>query len=489
MTVGAGDMSMRECSDNLTYRGGIARVDITPPRGIRLVGYTVREGFCLGTDEPLTATVLVLQSGGSAVAIIAMDWCAVYPRFMSELRRRCARALKIPSSHVLINASHTHCAPVPPDFMPYDSPEQVQAVAEHADTVARLLERACRKAVRNPELVRIAAGWGECLGNINRRQPMPDGGVLLGENPGGFCDSSVGVVRLDRMDGRPLAVLFRYSCHPVTMGPRIKLASPDYPGPARRVIERAMECPSLFLQGCGGNLNPRTGIGSDSSGREDCERLGYMLGAEVVRVCSSLRTHRARKAPRLVRSVAVYWLFEYESIAPGGEGPIRAAETMLELPLEPFPPLQEVRAERALWAERLEAARQRGAPESEILVARRLDYWAQVRLDAASRGPNPATIRFPVQVVEFGSVAIVAAPFELMAETGEALRRESPQPFTLVTGYSNGVISYLPTAGISREGGMESKSAYKYDLVPSEIPGDWEAALRATAISLLRRPG
>ena len=48
---------------NELYMAGVARADITPPVGIRLIGYTVREGVSQGVDEPLTATVLVLRGG------------------------------------------------------------------------------------------------------------------------------------------------------------------------------------------------------------------------------------------------------------------------------------------------------------------------------------------------------------------------------------------------------------------------------------------
>ena len=32
-------------------------------------------------------------------------------------------------------------------------------------------------------------------------------------------DPTVGVIRFDRADGKPLAILVHYSCHPVILGP------------------------------------------------------------------------------------------------------------------------------------------------------------------------------------------------------------------------------------------------------------------------------
>ena len=97
---------------------------------------------------------------------------------------------------------------------------------------------------------------------------MRDGRDVLGEVPDRPIDPSVGVLRVDDLDGNPIAVVFRYSAHPVTVGSRSQVASPDYPGPARDVLERSLGGLALFLQGCGGNVNPRVGIGYEVDCRD-----------------------------------------------------------------------------------------------------------------------------------------------------------------------------------------------------------------------------
>ena len=79
-------------------------------------------------------------------------------------------------------------------------------------------------------------------------------------------------------------------------------------------------------------------------------------------------------------------------------------------------------------------------------------------------------------MLRIGSLKILAIPFEAMAETGLALREELG-PDTFVLGFSNGLVSYLPTPEISAEGGMEAKLGYKAYLVPAEVPGTWEPAI------------
>ncbi|HVF09251.1 MAG TPA: neutral/alkaline non-lysosomal ceramidase N-terminal domain-containing protein [Abditibacteriaceae bacterium] len=469
---------------NEVYQAGVARADITSPVGSRLCGYTVREGLSHTVAEPLTATALAL-CGGETVIFLALDLTLASVELTTRLREHCARSANLPVSNILINFNHTHSAPILPGFWPHDTPDQLKMQEDYAEYLAAQLEQVCRDAISALRPARLAVGWGECKGNINRRQKADDDTVLMGENPDGPCDSSVGVVRVDNLEGQPLAVLFRYSCHTVTLGPRTNVISPDFIGPARALVERETGCLALFMQGCAGNMNPITGIGQDAEGYEDTVRLGHLLGGEVVKVCSTLRTHRRRKEPLLVQSVAVYWLYEYEPISPGGEGSVRVQEIHMQLPLTPFAPLEEIERERATWAERLSDARQRSVREAEMNVAVRFDYWSQLRLNAARNGPNPATVEFPIQVIQLGELAFVALPFEVMAETGLELRAAVPQRNTFVLGYSNGLVSYLPTPQVSRDGGMEAKLGYKNYLLPSELPGAWEPQIKERTMDLL----
>ena len=470
--------------NNALYHAGVARADITPPVGIRLIGYAVREGFSRAVAEPLTVTALALRgaSDEQTVVLLAVDVAVMMLEHAAQVRAACGAALGVPASHILINCNHTHSSPALPGYISYGPPEQLQMEEEYAALFLEKCVQACREAVAALRPARLAAGWGECAGNINRRQKSPEGTMLMGEDPNGVCDRSVGVLRVDDLDGQPIAVAFRYSCHTVTLGPKTNVISPDWAGPARGVVESALDCPSLFLQGCAGNINPATGIGQDADTAphfdDDQKRLGHSVGGEVLRVAQSLRTHRRRARPRLVQSVAVYWLYEYEPIAPGEAGQVTVREREMQLPLAPFPSLEEVRREREEWAAKLREARERGDSEWVLNPLIRFDRWAQKRLDAAQQGPNPMTVTFPIQTIALGDINLVALPFEPMAETGLALR-ETLGEHTFVLGYSNGMVSYLPTPQTSDEGGMEARLGYKNYQVPAEVPGSWEPQIRA----------
>jgi hypothetical protein len=52
-------------------------------------------------------------------------------------------------------------------------------------------------------------------------------------------------------------------------------------------------------------------------------------------------------------------------------------------------------------------------------------------------------------------IGLVTSPAEPFMELGQAIRASSPFPLTLVAGYTNGMVGYLPTAAAHAEGGYE----------------------------------
>src|SRR2546429_130948 len=250
--------------------------------GMRLFGDPIQ-----AIESDLTVTALVLSNEVSKVVIIGVDLAVINRGEAAELRAVAGQALGIPTSHVLLNMSHTHSAPALPE---YPDSAETPLKERYRNDLTRWLVEAVTEAERQLQPARIGAGWGECHIGVYRRE-FRDGHDVLGEVPGHPIDPSVGVLRVDALEGKPIAILFRYSCHPVTVGPRSMVASPDFPGPAREVLERNLGGLALFLQGCGGNINPRFGIGYEVDCRDTKNRVGMVLGGEALKVAASIRTN------------------------------------------------------------------------------------------------------------------------------------------------------------------------------------------------------
>jgi len=170
--------------------------------------------------------------------------------------------------------------------------------------------------------------------SVNRREKLADGRVVLGLNDSGPADHAVGVVRVDSQEGRPLAALVNYTCHPIFIGSASRLISPDYPGPMRRVVERETGAICLFLQGATGNVNPRSPMHPDTT---EAERAGAMLGLEAAKVFLDLDTRTTIERDDWITSVATFHLVRKEAVDSGKPDCVSAGEVALSLPLLPLP--------------------------------------------------------------------------------------------------------------------------------------------------------
>ena len=273
---------------------GVARVEVTPPVGSPMGGYSAREGPSTGVHDPLYATVLVLKSAGVTVAIVSCDLRS----FPSERIIALARERKL-ADHVLIAVTHNHSGPLTWEDKGWPRPER----SWFADTEDRIL-RAIENARKQMFPARIAAGFGEVYLGHNRRQVSADGEVtMLWRNaerkPTAPIDPTVGVIRVDDDAGKPRALIVNYACHAVILGPDNRLISADYPGyVARRIEHELTGALCLFTQGGAGDINPyldKQPVAENGFG--EAEKMGNALADAALAVARKLKpqaNHNAR---------------------------------------------------------------------------------------------------------------------------------------------------------------------------------------------------
>ena len=266
-------------------RGGVARVEITPSASMPMYGYANRKcGPATGTHDPLMAKVLVLESGGTRMAIVTMDLGSMVS---DTLRQDVASKLGIPI--VLLAASHTHSAPA---FLPFGSAPATNAaaIAYRAELEGKIFQ-AIADALKTMAPVTLKVGRSSLQLGYNRLLPRDDGRTrALFDNlervPYGPVDPELVVLRVDGADGQPRAVLVHYATHPVVLGPTNCQYSADYPGVMQATAEAAIPgAQVMFVQGGAGDINPifmaRSGDQTKDFGV--VQTMGTLLAEEAVR--------------------------------------------------------------------------------------------------------------------------------------------------------------------------------------------------------------
>ena len=470
---------------------GASRAIITPPLGITMLGYAGRDGAANAVDGDLTATLLVLRDESKTIAILSADLALIGGQMFLDARQAIASTLQTPPDHILINYSHTHCGPTLKTYY-YDTDA---ALIELRDRYERFFVETCARlageAIGGLRRARAGTSTGQARIGINRREVDTDGSVFLGENPDGPVDHEVRVIRVDDLEGRPIAVVFAHGCHTVTMGPKCMAYSPDYPGPARQIVEQHTGCPSLFLQANGGNINPITGVGGNVDDSDSKNRLGGILGGEVVKVLSGIYTHSTRGPRVFFGMLSKAAMYPRVPMASEPDQRLLAREVEIELPLYPFPTIEAARKLEQRYNDELHQHIRQGTRGALLNVAYVFHRWAKNLVTAVESGCKPS-VTGRVQVLAIGDLAIASFPGETFAEAGLEVKQRSPFPHTAFLGYSNGAVSYVPPRAAYPAGGWSIDGRYgipdmhfkDYGLPTALLPGASEAVVDA-AVALL----
>ena len=311
---------------------GAARRTINPPLGTRQTGFRLFGNPVQAIESDLTATAVVLADGVTRVVVIGIDLSLVGidlslrdRRPGQELRARVAAALAIPVSHVLLNTSHTHAGVALPDYMP-DTPEQMILKGRYRSWLLEALVEAAVEANGRLQPARIGCGWGESTIGVYRRETR-DGRDVLGEVPDHPIDPSVGVIRVDDLDGNPIATSSATRAIRSRWARAPRSPRRTFPGPRGSVVETSLGGLAVFLQGGGGNINPRAGMGLEVDCRDTKDRVGLELGGEVVKVAASIRTDTRAGERRPLGNVPDILFTPWERVEGAPRTHLAAAET------------------------------------------------------------------------------------------------------------------------------------------------------------------
>jgi len=227
------------------YRVGVARVDITPPIGHQMGGYSARTHGSTGIHDPLYATVLVIEDGTNSIALVTSDLRSFVSTRVGELAKQ-----KFNIQTTLIDVSHTHSGPLTWELR---SPWYAEAEDKMVEAIGQA------KAAEFPAALETSAGRAS-LGH-NRIKIVDGKGFMWWRNaealPSHPLDTVVNVLQVKDAAGKIRAVLVNYACHASVLGPDNYEYSADYPGAMKRYIETQIPgATALFIQGGAGDINP-----------------------------------------------------------------------------------------------------------------------------------------------------------------------------------------------------------------------------------------
>lgn len=261
------------------YRVGVARVDITPPVGHAMGGYSARTHGSTGVHDRLYATVLVVKSGSNSLALVTCDLRSFVSARVGELAKQ-----KFGIQNTLIDVSHTHSGPLTWELRsPWYTEAEDKMVTAIGEAEASMFGAA------------LSTSAGRIYLGFNRRKVVNGRATMWWRNaeelPSHPLDPTVNVLQAIDEQGRTRAVLVNYACHPSVLGPDNYQYSADYPGAMKSYIESHVPgATALFIQGGAGDINPyRDKEPFAGQGFQAMQEMGQTLGKYVVSILGKSR--------------------------------------------------------------------------------------------------------------------------------------------------------------------------------------------------------
>ena len=405
---------------------GFARLDITPPLGVRLGGY-FQVRIADGVQDPLYVNAVAFGEGENKAVLIVCDLLSIYGNAAHEWPVQIANELGLPREAVFTCHTHSHTTPV------------VDGTREPSDPLYdawlyRRMRDAAQLAINDLQpITDVKWAEGDAPGlTFVRRFKMKNGRYRTWagikdpniDHPASAGDDSVRLVRIQREDG-PEIVLVNFQVHPDNVG-GCKFSA-DFPGALRNCIEKEKDnVRCVFLNGAEGQMVATDYIGGTLPDRSPAKAA--MLGSRL----------------------AEYTLLLWDKCISTTQSGLKFGQRFIS-------PKTKRDSSRIPEAERIIALHEAGKDAelgndsmplvAEAYVLRRLE---EEQLDF---------VEMVVTVVTFCGLALVGIPGEPFCEIGIDVRKNSPFAVTCMCCHTNGNAGYYANAEGYDQGGYEPSNS------------------------------
>lgn len=378
-------------------KASVVKIDITPSDSQYLLGYQERQST--GVRDRIYHKIVMLDDGNTQFYIISSDVCLYSPSEYDKVAAQLTKRFGINPLNVWWCVTHTHSAPEFGATGLYGvyMGDRIKHTVDTAYTnfIEQKIYDGIAEAKSKLEPAQLSVGWGFSQANINRRAVDLNGKASLGMNPEGPVDRRIGLLRIDKADGKPLALIANYAIHGTVMSGANLQISGDAPGIVSDYVEQKIGAPVLFINGAAGNLAPIYSVYPSASAGHLGE-FRVLLGDKILDANSKIKS-------------------------PVGGIKLYANEIVIETP------------------------KKQG-----------LGWTEDLRKYASITKAGDTLVRLPVRVLKINNdIAIWGAPLELFCEVSNEIRSRSPFPYTFYFGYTNGWFGYLPTEAEWKYGGYE----------------------------------
>ena len=372
-------------------------VDISPPLGTALGGFHYadpdRPRVTTSIHYPPEVRALNVRCGETSVVVISFDMLNVSFDMVQDVQARVGAALAVPPRNVRICATHAHSMP----SIAFNRHWGDNNPAYEATVVAAMVT-AAKLAHADAASARLFVGKARAEGaSVNRtvREGARQDTQFTDESTeqDRWVDAAVHVLHFERANGKPNLLWYNFSAHPVTYGGS-GAAGPGWPGLVQKLLRGQANISASYLQGHIGDINP-----------VDREQTATLVTAAILAAVESATEVRVES--------------------------LQVETQTVHLPFDLL-----------TFRKNIETHRDQVAAQQQMSLFDE-DWYDSF---ASQYDFRRTTLPITLAAIRLGDVAMLFHPAELYTVYGLEIQRDSPFRQTLVVGYADGYVGYVPDA-------------------------------------------
>lgn len=404
---------------------GVSQHCITPKSPVYLAGYAARWGKqSVGVHDDLFVKAFYFEAPGVKLLMMFADLEGIPEQVLLPVKNKILEHIGV--SYVCISATHTHSAP--------HTYKQVQLDHEELNedwlkSLQDALFIAAQEAVQSKFSAKIGYGLVQADEVArNRRKGHEE------------TDPEMCVLHISDTSDCVRGILMTYSCHCTVLDASSFLVSADYPGYIYQLMNiQFPDAITAFSNGAAGDIN-----------------IGYSCDASALGEAMDIRTFKnAKRIAGLLCDKAMACM---KNIQMHSDISIKVDIQKVTYPLR-----QDMPSEDSLRKKIYEIDGRIASASSEETVRdlklRKIYLQCFIlRMRTNLMGGN--VLQADSMFIQIGHLLYVTIPGELFTKSGLQIKKYFNRCFdTIILGYSNGYIGYIPSKEAMDEGGYESETS------------------------------
>ncbi len=420
---------------------GQATTSITPELPVALSGQ-MQTRIAKKVETPVTASVVVLEKtstdGKSEQAIlVSCDLVAIREGILDAFRTKLKEiAPEIDGRKIVINATHTHTAPVMREGTYVIPPDVIQPL-QYRKFLVNQLANMTAEAWKSRQPGGVSWGLGHAVVAHNRRIVYTDGHAQM------YGKTALpSFKKLEGAEDHGVEVLFFFNADKKLTAAAVNVACPGQEVESRSAVNADYwhEVREQLREKHGKDLIVLSWVGAAG---DQSPHLMLRKAAENRMVVAAKRTRLQEIGRRIARAVDDAWLVAKNDIH--FDAPLEHQVRDIELPVRKVTKAELAEAKAAIA--QLKEAEKKGNKDTGWK-----QRWNQKTVDRFAAQDEKPYFPMELHVLKIGDIAIATNPFELFTEFGLRMKARSNALQTFVIQLSQNTGAYLATDDATRGG-------------------------------------